>query len=192
MATTFAAPLYLNALPYIYGWIRFGNWRSLLKGAALAVAAAAAHHFTLLFGSVLFAVPVLALAILDDDTGNERGRSTSHTHGFVFRTVLVAVLVGAIIAVVLLPFWIALFKYPVTQTPIPHPSRANYILSPEWGMNYFLVPYGALILTFPFIFLRGSSIVRLRPLLIGFWVSFLLASGEPLPVARLLGRALKS
>jgi hypothetical protein len=189
LATTFAAPLYLNALPYIYAWIRTSNWRSLLKGAALAVAAAAAHHFTLLFGSVLFAVPVVALAILDDQDQDEDG-PVSHTVGFVLRTVFVAALVGAMIAVVLLPFWMALLKYPVTQTPIPHPSRANYILSPEWGMNYFLVPYGALILAFPFILLRGSSITRLRPLLFGFWVSFLLGLGGTTPVARvLLGRA---
>ena len=94
------------------------------------------------------------------------------------------------IAVVLLPFWIALFKYPVTQTPIPHASRANYILSPEWGLNYFVVPYGALILAFPFILLRGSSTVRLRPLLLGFWLAFLLGIGGTTPVGRvLLGRA---
>ena len=144
LSTTFAAPLYLNALPYIYEWIRFRDWRSLLKGAALATAAAAAHHATLLFGAFLFAVPVLALAILDVREG--RG---SQAVGFVFRTALVSILVGAMIAVVLLPFWMALIKYPVTQVPIPHPSRANYILSPQWGVNFFLVPYGAMILAFP-------------------------------------------
>ncbi|MGA9527405.1 MAG: hypothetical protein WBS24_04760 [Terriglobales bacterium] len=185
LPTTFAAPLYLNALPYIYGWIRRSDWRALIKGSALAIAAAAAHHFTLLFGSVLFAVPVVALAILDDEEG-----PVSHTAGFVFRIVLVAALVGVAIAVVLLPFWMALLKYPVTQVPIPHPSRANYLLSPEWGLNYFVVPYGAMILAFPFILLRGSANVRLRPLLIGFWVSFLLGLGGTTPVARLLlGRA---
>lgn len=185
LSTTFAAPLYLNALPYIYEWIRDSDWRSLLKGAALAVAAAAAHHATLLFGSFLFAVPVLALAIL-----NVQEERLSHTAGFVFRTVFVAILVGAMIAVVLLPFWMALIKYPVTQVPIPHPSRANYILSPQWGVNFFLVPYGALILAFPFILLRGSAIPRLRPLLFGFWVAFLLGLGGTTPVARvLLGRA---
>ncbi len=65
LSTTFAAPLYLNALPYLYEWVRRSNWRSLLKGAALRVAAAAAHHATLLFGSLLFALPVLALALVD-------------------------------------------------------------------------------------------------------------------------------
>jgi len=185
LSTTFAAPLYLNALPYIYQWVRENDWRSLLKGSALAVAAAAAHHATLLFGSFLFALPVLALAILD-----VRLDRSSHTAGFVFRTAFIAVMVGAMIAVVLLPFWMALLEYPVTQVPIPHPSRANYILSPQWGVNYFLVPYGAMILAFPFILLRGASIVRLRPLLLGFWVAFLLGLGGTTPVARiLLGRA---
>ena len=82
------------------------------------------------------------------------------------------------IGVVLLPFWIALINYPVTQVPIPHPSRANYMLSPQWGVNFFVVPYGALILALPFILLRGSSIPRLRPLLLGFWLAFLLGLGR--------------
>jgi hypothetical protein len=185
LSTTFAAPLYLNALPYLYEWLCWRNWRSLLKGSALAVAAAAAHHATLLFGSVLFAIPVLVLAILD-----LRESRFVHLAGFVVRTVLMVALVGGMIAVVLLPFWIALVDYPVTQTPIPHPSRSNYILNPEWGLNYFLIPYGALILALPFIFLRGSSTPRLRPLLFGFWVAFLLGLGGTTPVARfLLGRA---
>jgi hypothetical protein len=94
------------------------------------------------------------------------------------------------IGVVLLPFWLALYKYPVTQTPIPHPSRANYILSPEWGLNYFVIPYGALLLALPFIFLRGSSTPRLRPLFFGFWAAFLLGLGGTTPAGRLvLGRA---
>ncbi len=185
LSTTFAAPLYLNALPYIYEWVCRSSWRSLLKGTVLSVAAAAAHHATLLFGSFLFAVPVLVLAFLDIPPGRRFG-----TAGFVSRTVLVAAVVGVLIGVVLLPFWIALINYPVTQTPIPHPSRANYILSPQWGLNYFLVPYGALILAFPFILFRGSSIPRLRPLLLAFWVALLLGLGGTTPFGRLiLGRA---
>ena len=185
LSTTLAAPLYLNALPYLYEWVRGSNWRSLLKGSALAVAAAAAHHATLLFGSFLFAIPVLALAVLD-----VRKSRRARVGGFLVRTFFVATLVAAMIAVVLLPFWIALINYPVTQTPIPHPSRANYLLSPQWGLNYFIVPYGALLLAFPFILLRGASIPRLRPLLLGFWVAFLLGLGGTTPVAKLLlGRA---
>jgi hypothetical protein len=185
LSTTFAAPLYLNALPYLYGWVRRGSWRSFLKGATLSVAAAAAHHATLLFGSFLFALPVLALAFFDREEGERMSASA-----FWFRSIAAALLVGIAIAVVLLPFWIALINYPVTQVPIPHPSRANYILSPEWGLNYFVIPYGALILALPFIVWKGSVTPRLRPLLFGFWVAFLLGLGGTTPVAKLLlGRA---
>ncbi len=185
LSTTFAAPLYLNALPYLYQWVRQANWRSFWKGAALAVAAAAAHHATLLFGSLLFALPVLVLAFLE----REEGARVS-IPGLSLRALAAIVLIGAGIAVVLLPFWIALFHYPVTQAAIPHPSRANYLLSPQWGLNYFVIPYGALILALPFIVLRGASTPRLRPLLFGFWLALLLGLGGTTPASRLLlGRA---
>jgi len=134
LSTTFAAPLYLNALPYIYEWMCRRNWRSLVLGTVLAVSAAAAHHATLLFGSFLFAIPVLLLAIRD-----VREIREPSSGGLVGRTVFVTLLVGILVAAVLLPFWIQLLRYPVTQTPIPHPSRSNFILSPEWGVNYFLI-----------------------------------------------------
>jgi hypothetical protein len=185
LGTTCAAPIYLNALPFLFEWVRHGKWRSFLKGALLFTAAAAAHHATLLFGSLFFAVPILVLAFLD----RVKGERVS-TPSFLMRTFAFAVVVGALIAIVLLPFWIALIHYPVTQTPIPHPSRANFILSPQWGLNYFIVPYGALILALPFIFIRGSMVVRLRPLLLGFWLAFLVGLGGTTPVGHLLlGRA---
>jgi hypothetical protein len=185
LGTTAAAPIYLNALPFLFEWIRFGRWRAFIKATLLFTAAAAAHHATLLFGSFFFALPVVALAIIDRREGEETA-----TGAVVVRTVGIVVLVSALIAAVLLPFWIDLIHYPVTQAPIPHPSRANYILSPQWGLNYFVVPYGALILALPFIFLRGAAVTRLRPLLFGFWIAFLIGLGGTTPVGHiLLGRA---
>ena len=185
LGTTAAAPIYLNALPFLFEWIRFGSWRGFIKATLLFTAAAAAHHATLLFGSFFFALPIVALAMIDRREGEE-----SSAAALVTRTIGIVVLVSALIAVVLLPFWIALIHYPVTQTPIPHPSRANYILSPQWGLNYFVVPYGALILALPFIFLRGSAVTRLRPLLLGFWFAFLIGLGGTTPVGHIvLGRA---
>jgi len=185
LATTFAAPLYLNALPFLYQWIKQGGWRPFCKAWALFTAAAAAHHVTLLFGTPFFVLPVLALAFIDHSDGRNKTRVV-----MIRRTAVAAFAVCASVALVLLPFWIALIHYPVTQTPIPHPSRANYILSPEWGVSYFIVPYGALILALPFIFLRGSAVARLRPLLFGFWIAFLIGLGGTTPVGHiLLGRA---
>jgi len=185
LGTTFAAPVYLNALPFLFEWVRHGKWSAFLRGTVLFAAAAAAHHATLLFGSLFFAVPVIALAALDRQQG-ERATTTA----LVIRTLGIVLVVGIAIALVLLPFWIALIHYPVTQVPIQHPSRANYILSPQWGLNYFIVPYGALILLLPFIVWRGSMVARLRPLLLGFWLAFLVGLGGTTPVAHLLlGRA---
>src|SRR5207302_797915 len=76
------------------------------------------------------------------------------------------------------------------QIPIPHDSRANFLLNSITGINYFVIPYGALILALPFIVIRGASSPRLRPLLIGFWITFILGLGGTTPLPRLLlGRA---
>ncbi len=190
LSTTFAAPIYLNALPYFFDWLRYGKWRSFLKASVLLVAAAAAHHATLIFGSAFFALPVIALVLLDGKDDDRNADEKPSVQAVIARTVTLTVVVGLAIAVVLLPYWIGLIKYPITQTPIPHPSRASYILSPEWGTNYFLVPYGALILALPFIVIRGAAVTRLRPLLLGFWVAFLVGLGGTTPVGKLLlGRA---
>ncbi|HEX4065047.1 MAG TPA: hypothetical protein VHZ09_03410 [Acidobacteriaceae bacterium] len=185
LPTTAAAPLYLNALPYLFEWLRYGRGRAFVKGVVLFAAAAAVHHVTLIFGSVFFALPVVALALMDRE-GGER----SPTGAVIARTIAITIVVAAAVALVLLPYWIALFRYPITQTPIPHASRANYILSPEWGINYFVIPYGALILALPFIIWQGARTPRLRPLMLGFWVCFLIGLGGTTPVGKiLLGRA---
>ena len=65
LATVASAALYLNALPYFYEWMTEASGRSLIKGVAVSLTAAAAHHVTLIFGVVLFAGPVLWTAYLD-------------------------------------------------------------------------------------------------------------------------------
>jgi hypothetical protein len=188
LSTTLAAPIYLNALPYFFQWLRYGKWRPFLKAVILLVTAASAHHATLIFGSMFFALPVIALVLIDN--GDDVEAEKTSVPALILRTISIVLVTAAAIAVVLLPFWIGLFRYPITQTPIPHPSRANFLLSPEWGINYFVVPYGALILALPFIVLRGSSVRRLRPLLFGFWAAFLIGLGGTTPVGHLLlGRA---
>jgi hypothetical protein len=178
LATTFAAPILLNALPYLFEWLRYGRGRAFIKAIILFSAAAAAHHATLIFGSMLFALPVLALAYMDRDENGERVPGGA----FVARVIAIAVVSAVAVAIVLLPFWIGLYRYPITQTPIPHPSRASYILSPDRGLNYFIVPYGAMILALPFIIIRGSIVPRLRPLMLGFWLCFLFGLGGTTPV----------
>src|SRR5260370_21440435 len=91
LATVSFAPLYLNALPYFYEWSTRASGRSLVKGVALSLTAAAAHHVTLIFGVVLFAGPVLWIACLDA----RDERPPSSVAGALSRAVLFAILVSA-------------------------------------------------------------------------------------------------
>jgi hypothetical protein len=186
LPTTTAAALTLNALPYFYEWSRRGSWLSFVKGVAVSMAAAAAHHVTFLFGVVLFAIPVLWLAVLDR---KEEGTDAS-IGGVLGRAAVYAVVTLGAVFVVLLPYWIALKQNPINQMPIPHGSRDNYLLNLHSGANFWLIPMGALILAIPFIVVRGSAERRLRPLLIGWYVTALLGLGGTTPVGHwLLGRA---
>ncbi len=184
LPTMMSAPLYLLALPYFYRWSHSAEWQALLKGVVLTMAAASAHHVTLLFGSILFAAPVLWLAL--KDRYYEQGSPTAAAaRGLVF-----AGISAAGIAVVLLPYWIAIIRHPIEQMPIPHASRSNFLMNFDVLTNYLIVPYGALLLALPFIVIRGAAVPRLRPLLLAFWVAFIIALGGTTPVPRwILARA---
>src|SRR5436305_1326124 len=121
LATVTSAALYLNALPYFYEWSTEKSGRALLKGVAVSLAAAAAHHVTLIFGTVLFAGPVLCVACLDSRDGRTRG-ATGTVAG---RAIAFAVVVAIGVGVVLLPYWMTLIEHPIHQIPIPHDSRNN-------------------------------------------------------------------
>jgi hypothetical protein len=186
LATVASAALYLNALPYFYEWITEASGRSLIKGIAISWAAAAAHHVTLIFGVVLFAGPVLWVAWVDA----RDERVAGSVAGVFSRAVVFGVVVALGVGVILLPYWLTIIQHPIHQIPIPHDSRANFLLNPITAVNYFVIPYGALILALPFILIRGSSSRRLRPLLFGFWLTFIFGLGGTTPLPKLLlGRA---
>jgi len=182
LSTLLSASIYLLALPYFYQWSRTAHWRGLVKGVVLILVAASVHHVTLLFGSFLFALPVLWLALAD--------RGERSVFAVLGRAVFFAVLAGIGVGVVLLPYWIAILKHPIEQMPIPHASRSNFLLNINYAINYFFIPYGAMIVAFPAILWLGSANRRLRPLLLGFWVAFLFGLGGTTPIPKwVFGRA---
>jgi hypothetical protein len=181
--TTLSFPIYLLALPYFYNWSRSADVRALIKGVILIVAAGCVHHVTLIFGAVPFALPVLGLAWIDR-------KEDSSGLSVLSRAGVFAVLAGIGIGIVLLPYWLAIIQHPIDQIPIPHASRSNLLLNILYLTNYFLMPYGALLLAFPFVVWIGAANRRLWPLLFGFWVTFILSLGGTTPLPKLvLGRA---
>ncbi len=127
--------------------------------------------------------------MLDRDAG-EAKEDRASVGGVLGRAVIFAVIAIAGVAIVLAPYWLALLKNPINQMPIPHGSRDNYILKPFSGINFWIIPMGAMILAIPFILVRGAAERRLRPLLIGWYLTALLGLGGTTPVGKiLLGRA---
>jgi hypothetical protein len=179
--TAIGAALTLNAMPYLYRWMREARFSALLKGVLVILSAAAVHHVTLVT-MVLLGLPTAWLAIRtrDEDENN------ASLPGVVSRGAIFGALAALGIAIVLLPFWIALMQNPVRQVPIPHASRENYLLSLGSALNYWIIPYGALALAVPFIFVRGAGERRLRPLFFAWWVALLIGLGGTTPVARIL------
>lgn len=183
LSTTVSAPLWLLAVPYLYEWLRWGRVRALLKGLIFTFVAASVHHVTLLFGAILFALPVLWLAWMD-----RREEGGFATPKVLTRAVLFGVFSAVGIGIVLLPYWVSILQHPIEQVPIPHASRSNFLLNWAIGMNYFIVPYGFMILAMPFIVFRGLAVRRLRPLLLFFWIAFVFGLGGTTPIPRLLFR----
>lgn len=186
LPSIWAAALVLNALPYFYEWSRENRWRALVKGLVLTFTAAAAHHVTLIFGGLLFALPVFATAIID----RKRDGVNANAAAVTARAIIFGVLAIAGILVVLFPYWIELYRHPIKQMPIPHASRENYLTNIEFGLNYWVIPWGALILALPFIFVRGLVEKRYRALFLGFWITMIFGLGGTTPLPRmLLGRS---
>jgi len=188
LSTTWAAPLYLLALAYFYDWARDAKVMALIKSLALTMAAASAHHVTLLFASVIFAIPVFFTALID----RKRDGADASVAGVAMRTIVHFALSLAGVIVVLLPYWIALMKNPIKQMPIPHGSRENFFSQGWLTTNYILVPWGALLLALPFIFYKGLKETRLRPLFFGFWFTMIFALGGTTPLPRMLLGAMAS
>jgi hypothetical protein len=178
--TVLGAAITLNAIPYFYRWLRHNAFNNFIKATLLTITAAAIHHLTLIT-IALFAAPTVWLALVDRD----KDGTDASVAGVLSRAVAFGAIVGAGIALVLLPFWITFFKNPVTQLPIPHPSRDNYLVNLRTGLNFWLIPYGAFALVVPFMFWRGTR-GRLVPLFFGWWVTTLIGLGGTTPLAKLL------
>ena len=90
----------------------------------------------------------------------------------------------AIIVGCLLPYWINSKANPITQVPIPHGSRDNFLEITSSGLVFFLIPWGVLLILLPYIFYRYYS---KRYLFFGLSITILtvLGTGGTTPIPRM-------
>ena len=86
-----------------------------------------------------------------------------------------------ITAVVIFPYWYWSKTDPISQVSIPHGSRANFILEPNLGLVFFLIPWGLMLFFLPGIFYR---LYKKRNILLGlsFSLAFVLGTGGTTPI----------
>lgn len=180
------------ALPEIYQWIKTGRLRYLITSLSLIAVTVTSHHVTPIFGMVFFIFPLIGMVIMD--TAREQVSTMKEVTFKVFfksfislfkRIVSFGILSLVIIITCILPYWINSKNNPITQVPIPHGSRDNFLEVTSSGLVFFLIPWGILLLLLPYIFYRYFS---KRYLFFGLSISMLtlLGTGGTTPLPKMM------
>lgn len=182
----------MHALPEIYLWIKTGKYRYLFTSISLIAVTVTSHHVTPIFGMVFFVFPLIGMVIMD--TSRDQVNTMKEVTFKIFlnsflklfkRIIVFGGISLATIIICILPYWINTKKNPITQVPIPHGSRDNFLEVTSSGLVFFLIPWGVLLVILPYIFYRYYS---KRYLFFGFSLTLLtiLGTGGSTPIPRMI------
>lgn len=154
----------MHAMPEIYLYIKTGRWKYFFTSLSLIAVTVCSHHVTPLFGMVFFISPLIGMVIMD--ASREQVNSYKEVKFKLFfntfislfkRIVLFCGSAVFFIVFCILPYWINSKANPITQVPIPHGSRDNFLEVTSSGLMFFLIPWGILLFILPYIFYRYYS-----------------------------------
>ncbi|CAL2064725.1 hypothetical protein [Tenacibaculum sp. 190524A05c] len=182
----------MHALPEIYSWLKTGNYKYFFTSLSLISVTVTSHHVTPIFGMVFFILPLVGMVIMDiareqvDSYKDIRLKLFLQVFGKTFkRNVTFVFLVLILIVSCILPYWINSKRNPITQVPIPHGSRDNFLEVLSSGLVFFLIPWGVLLFLIPYFTYRYFS---KRYLFFGLCFSMLviLGTGGTTPIPKTL------
>jgi hypothetical protein len=182
----------MHALPEIYSWLKTGNYKYFFTSLSLLSVTVTSHHVTPIFGMVFFILPLVGMVVMD--TARERVNSYKEVTLKLFlnvfgkqfkRNISFVFIVLILIVTCILPYWINSKKNPITQVPIPHGSRDNFLEVLSSGLVFFLIPWGVLLFLIPYFIYRYFS---KRYLFFGLCFSMLiiLGTGGTTPIPKML------
>ncbi|WP_299158383.1 hypothetical protein [uncultured Tenacibaculum sp.] len=182
----------MHSLPEIYQWLKTGKYRYLITSLSLISVTVTSHHVTPIFGMIFFIFPLIGMVVMD--ACRERVETSKEITFKLFLKVFIklfkriisfGLLSLASIICCLLPYWINSKKNPITQVPIPHGSRDNFLEITSSGLVFFTIPWGILLFILPYIFYRYYS---KRYLFFGISITMLtiLGTGGTTPVPKLM------
>lgn len=154
----------LHSMPEIYLWIRSGRKKYLFTSLSLIAVTVTSHHVTPIFGMVFFIFPLIGMAVLDkarDTVSSFREVNLKLFIRALYTSIKRIVLFGGgslfLIVFCIFPYWVNSKKNPITQVPIPHGSRDNFLEVTSSGLMFFLIPWGMLLFLLPYLFYRYFS-----------------------------------
>lgn len=182
----------MHSLPEIYLWIKTGGKMYLARAISLIAVTVTSHHVTPIFGMVFFIFPMIGMIVMD--VSREKVNSSKEITFKIFlqsflslfrRIAVFGGLALFVIVFCILPYWLNSRQNPITQVPIPHGSRDNFLEVTSSGLVFFLIPWGILLFLLPYIFYRYY---QKRYLFFGLSLSLLtlLGTGGTTPIPRKL------
>lgn len=183
----------LNACPLVYKWFRTRHLKYFFGSIALLTLTTTAHHVTTIFGMVFFILPIIGTATIEN-AAERTGMDLAHVkmRDFLYecwrilpRAVIFGLSVIMLMIFVLLPYWLWSKSDPITQIPIPHGSRANFVQELNLGLVFFVIPWGMMLFALTYLFIR---FFQRRYIFFGlsFALAFLLGTGGTTPIPIML------
>lgn len=184
----------LNALPFIYHFIRTRKLVYLGLSLAFIAVVISSHHVTAIFGMVFFIAPTIFMALVDRMPEDRR---SGHFFQFVrnviieafrnYRQIISFGILMIILAVGLIfPYWYWSSTDPITQVSIPHGSRDNFFEKFSSGLVFYIIPLAMVIALLP---AMTFDLVRKRRFLawtISIFLCLLLGSGNTTPLPKMM------
>jgi hypothetical protein len=184
--------LLMHSLPEIYHWVKTHKIKYLISSLMLMSIMVCSHHVTPIFGMIFFVFPVLGLAILDlckESLGSYKAIRFKNFVSTLLKSIKQIVVFGVsslfLMIFCILPYWINTKNNPITQVPIPHGSRDNFLEVFSSGLVFFIIPYGITLLLLPYLIYRFFS-KRLLFFGLSFSMLFLLGTGGTTPLPKLI------
>ncbi len=182
----------LHATTETYKWVRHDKNFYLISALSLFAVTISGHHVTTIFGMIFFVAPVVLTAVIDKV--GIKGASfrkapltlfikTLWEHRYKFAFFGAAFLF--LLIFVVFPYWYWSKTDPITQVPIPHGSRDNFLTVKSSGVAFFVIPWGIVLALLPFLF---KTFLSGRNIFIGlsFTLLVILGTGGTTPIPKLL------
>lgn len=184
----------LNALPFLYQYLKTSDWRYLIMALAFIAVTVSSHHVTAIFGMVFFIAPAMLMALVDGNP--ELGKKSlfgkfipgllvlawkkkEEILFFGFSTIFLAI-------ALIFPYWYWSRTDPITQVSIPHGSRDNFLEETSSGLVFYIIPLLLIFALLPAISFLITKKKRHLGWAVSFFACLLLGSGGTTPLPKML------